>query len=140
MTNHKSLISQKDIAWGQKRWKIMNYDVFSILGFLIIFIISLIAYSNEFAQNHFFGNETFEISDPTASMTNFTLKKWNCQHPLGKFSFRIFLGLIPSWWLRDVALDQTAPINQRMSSKYHLPIVKKSASFIKRLRASLNVC
>ena len=83
------LPSLKNIAWGQKRWKIMNYDIFSIFVFLIIFIISLVAYSNEFIPIQFFGNETLILND-LASDRNFTLKKWNCEHPLGKCHFSCY--------------------------------------------------
>jgi len=68
----------------------MNYDVFSVFIFLIIFIISLVAYSIEFIPNQFFGNETLILNDLVYSERNFTLKKWNCQHPLGKRFFPIF--------------------------------------------------
>ena len=62
----------------------MNYDIFSILIFLIIFIISLVIHSNEFFPNRLSGNETFLIPDWTEPKETFTLKKWNCQQPLGK--------------------------------------------------------
>ena len=71
----------------------MNYDIFSISIFLIIFIISLVTYSNEFFSNRKFGNETFLIPDWTEPKKNFTLKKWNCQHPLGKLYSIMTLGL-----------------------------------------------
>ena len=87
------LPSLKNIAWGQKRWKIMNYDIFSIFVFSIIFVISLVAYSNDFFPNQFSGNETLILND-LAAERNFTLKKWNCEHPLGKCPFFLDYGLI----------------------------------------------
>ena len=71
----------------------MNYDIFSILIFVIIFFISLVTYSNEFYPNRQSGNETFFIHDWTEPKKNFTLKKWNCQHPLGKPYSIMTLGL-----------------------------------------------
>ena len=83
----------------------MNYDVLSIFIFLIIFIISLVAYSNEFIPNQFFGNETLILNKLVSSESNFTLKKWNCQHPLGKCFFQFLFFNYGNFPCRDMSLS-----------------------------------